>query len=87
MKASTGLSNVNLNVKCKCSLQIFDKHSKFRSKVTRIFAFTETINISKIRWSLDENSFRWNCLCISPKGCEKREIRFHSFCTAVFYNS
>ena len=54
--------NVNLNVKGKCSLRIFDKHSKFRyvtmkflskicvvvAKVRRIFAFTETIGISKI---------------------------------------
>ena len=78
-------SNVNLNVKGKCSLRIFDKHSKFRyittksrskiraavAKVTRIFAFTETIGISKIRGSSHENSFRPKFPYILSKSAEK----------------
>ena len=82
-------SNVNLNAKGKCSLRIFDKHSKFRfvatkfrskiraavAKVTRIFAFTETIGISKIRGSLHENSLRPKFRYISSKSSE---IRLHS---------
>ena len=78
-------SNVNLNVKGKCSMRICDKHSKFRyiatkfrskiraavAKVTRIFAFTETIGISKIRGSLQENSFRPNFRYISSKSSKK----------------
>ena len=88
-------SNVNLNVKGKCSLRIFDKHSKiryiatkFRSKicaavatVARICAFTETIGISKIRGSSHENSFRPKFRYISSKSSE---IRLHSFCTVLY---
>ena len=90
-------SNINFTVKGKCSLRTFDKHSKFRyvttkfrskicaavAKVTRIFALTEAVGISKIRRSSHENSFRLKFRYISPKSSEERKICLHSFCIVL----
>ena len=65
-------SNVNLNVKGKCSLRTFHKHSKFCYVTTKFVRM-------KIRFAQNSVIFRRKV----EKSGKKREIHLHSFCTVL----